>query len=437
MKLTPLAVAASAALLFAITPASAQPTCNAPLGWWESPGLMPLFTSPKGPAPTTDCQFHVWSWTAFVNAMMTDPNTKQPRFLSLPTYDDLKSGNALRAKVGPRTLALKPRDQKPKSIGAFKQAGGGVLIDQHGRAVYYASHMDLTFFGFTQKYFGPGNYQKASPTTPYPIGATVFKTSWRILPDGENPTDTYTTTATIELLESDGQGGLKTSGKTQDNVRVALVGVHVVGVIKDHPEFAWGTFEQLNNAPDLPDGMSPTSPDPVSQQMFTFYKAGTAARESNVLPKSMTIDVASQQVSPITNVFRQFAFGGATPAQRVTDITQANTNFQSGVKEHASKIDPVFQNYKLIGTVWMLPNTLKPGDGNMDSEAIGSIDLANSTLETFVQGQGTNCFSCHNTSGGSGYPGKDININHMILGGLSDNALKMQQNRMQMFLEKK
>ena len=35
----------------------------------------------------------------------------------------------------------------------------------------------------------------------------------------------------------------------------------------------------------------------------------------------------------------------------------------------------------------MLPNTLKPGDGNMDTEAIGSVDLANSTLETFVQGQ--------------------------------------------------
>jgi hypothetical protein len=394
---------------------------------------MPFFINPKGPAPTTDCNFQLWSWSAFVNAMQTDPNTKQPRFLTLPTYDDLKSGDALRAKVGPRTLTLKPRGQKPKSMGSFEQAGSsGVLIDQNGRAVYYATHMDLIYFGFTQKFFGPARYAKASPTLPYPIAATVFKTSWRIIPDGQNPTDTYVTTASIELLESDGQGGLKTSGKTQDNVRVGLVGVHVVGVLKDHPEFAWGTFEQINNAPDLPNGMSPSSPNPVSQQMFTFYKAGTPANESNAQPASMTINTQTQQISPITNVFRQFAFGGATPALRVTDIQQINTNFQAKIPEESSLINPVFANYKLIGTVWMAPNTLKPGDGNMDSEAIGSVNLANSTLETFVQGQGTNCFSCHSTSGGSGYPGKDINISHIILSVLPNTLLR---NRLQMNLD--
>jgi hypothetical protein len=433
MKLKTFAIAAAAAALLT-GQASAQPTCNAPLGWWESPGLKPLFTNPKGPAPTTDCNFHVWSWTAFVNVMQTDPKTGQPFFLSLPTFDDLKSGNALRAAVGPRTLALKPRTQKPKAMSSIEQAGsGGVLVDQNGRAVYYATHMDPIYFGFTQKFFGPVGYAKAPPTLPYPIGATVFKSSWRILGANENPTDVYTTTATIDLLQSNGSGGLVPSGQTQSGVRVALVGVHVVGVIKDHPEFAWGTFEQINNAPDLPDNISPTSPDPVSQQMFTFYKAGTPANESNVLPKALTINTQTQQISPITNVFRQFAFGGATPALRVTDITQANANFQAGVKEHSKQINPVFANYKLIGTVWMLPNTLKPGDGNMDQEAIGSIDLANSTLETFVQGQGTNCFSCHNTSGGSGYPGKDINISHIIINALPNNLLR---NRMQMNLDR-
>ena len=91
----------------------------------------------------------------------------------------------------------------------------------------------------------------------------------------------------------------------------------------------------------------------------------------------------------------------------MTDIQQINANFQAKIREESSEeINTVFANYKLIGTVWMLANTLKPGDGNMDQQAIGSIDLANSTLETFVQGQGTNCFSCHSTSGGSGYPAR-------------------------------
>ena len=146
----------------------------------------------------------------------------------------------------------------------------------------------------------------------------------------------------------------------------------------------------------------------------------------------MTINVQTQQIDPITNVFRQFAYGGATPALRVTDIQQINTNFQAKIPEESAKINPAFAKYKLIGTVWMLPNTLKPGDGNMDTEAIGSVDLANSTLETFVQGQGTNCFSCHSTSGGSGYPGKDINISHIILSVLPNTLLR---NRLQMNLD--
>jgi hypothetical protein len=63
----------------------------------------------------------------------------------------------------------------------------------------------------------------------------------------------------------------------------------------------------------------------------------------------------------------------------------------------------------------MLPNTLKPGDGAMAEEAIGSIDLDNATMETFVQGEGNNCFMCHTTAGhGTAYPGKNINTSHII-----------------------
>jgi hypothetical protein len=390
--------------------------CNALLGWWEEPGLPPNFT--KGRGAKTDCDFQLWSWTAFIHWMSKDKNG-QPLFLSLPNYDDLKSGDKLRAAIGPRPLVLKPRTAKPRSISSVQQASGGVLVDQNGRAVYYSTHMDLIYFGFTQKYFGPTNYKKASPTLTYPIGATVLKAAWRIVPPNEKPTDAFTITATIDLLESDGMGGVKPSGKTQSGVTVALVGVHVVGVIQDHPEFAWGTFEQINNSPDLPAGMAPNSTQAVSAQNFTFYKGGTPANVSNQTA-TLTIDPATQVISPITNVFRQFAYGGATIQVGEPDIRTANTNFQGGIKEHGTLIDTVFSNYRLIGTTWIKAGTLQPGDGNIMSEAIGSIDLMNSVLETFVQNPspGTafnNCFGCHNTSGGKGYPGKDINLSHIIL----------------------
>jgi hypothetical protein len=410
----------AAALLVALAaPAAAQQPCVAPLGWWESKGLQPFFINPNGPSPTKDCDFQLWAWSAFVHWMQPDPATGMPLFLLLPTYNDLKPNEevpATEALLKPRELVLMPRDAQPQSIGSFQQAGSkGVLVDQHGRSVYYATHMDPVYFAFTQKYFGPANYQKAAPELDYPIAATVLKSSWRIVQPGEDTSNVYTTTATIALLESDGKGKLQLSGKTQSGVKVALVGVHVVGVIKDHPEFVWATFEQINNAPSLPSGMDPRSPAPVSAQNFTFYKGGTPANACNYLPMTVTIDPAAQVISPITNVFLQFEFGGATPPDRVADITSINANFQGTIKGMSSKvIDPVFANYTLTGSTWLLAGTLEPGDGAMDKEAIGSIDLANATMETFVQGEGANCFTCHTTAGGPGYPGKNINTSHII-----------------------
>lgn len=409
-----LAGAALAAMTGAL--ARAASVCPIPLGWFESKNLDPFFLDPSGPTPTTDCDFQLWSWSAFVHWMRTDPATGQPFFLSLPTFDDLLSRDSARAEIGPRPLMLKPRALKPKTFGEIEQAGSnGVLIDQQGRAVYYSTHMNKAYFDFTKSYFGHAKYDDAAPTLDYPIRATVLKASWRIVPPGDDAGNAFTTTATIDLLESDGKGGLKPSGKTQPNVKVALVGVHVVGVIKDHPEFVWATFERDDNAPNLPAGIDPQSPKPVSERSFTFYKGGTPANQSNVLAKELKIDEASQRITPITEVFRQFAYGGAS-AERVADIDATNAEFKQGILE-SPKIEKSFADYRLIGAVWLNAGALQPGDCNIDRIAVASVDLANSTLETFVQGRGTNCFSCHNTGAVSGFPGKNINLSHAITFG--------------------
>jgi hypothetical protein len=45
---TKLALATLTALLLTSGLASAQRTCNANPGWWESPGLLPVFSGEKG-----------------------------------------------------------------------------------------------------------------------------------------------------------------------------------------------------------------------------------------------------------------------------------------------------------------------------------------------------------------------------------------------------
>ena len=414
-------------------PAAAQQNCNAPLGWWESKGLDPFFLNPSGPAPKTACDFELWSWSAFVHWMQRDAKTGLPLFLLLPTYDDLKPDaappatlQAAAALVHQRPLKLLPRNAQPQSLGSFQQAGpGGVLVDRAGRAVYYTTHMDPIYFAFTQKYFGPKSYQKASPTLDYPIGATVMKSSWRIVAAGEDTSKLYTTTAIVPKLVNAGNGKLKPGTETE-TVTVALIGMHVVGVIKDHPEFVWATFQLPASAPDLPAGMDPHSPNPVSAQDFPLYNGGTAADQCNYLPKTMSIDEATQLITPVTNVFLQFPDGGATPPATAAALASSNTNFQSAIPNHKDKLDPAFANFQLTGSTWLLANTLKPGDGQMDTEAIGSIDLANATMETFVQGEGTNCFTCHRTSGGTNYPGKNINTSHIITSQLRLPAAVLQ-----------
>jgi hypothetical protein len=109
----------------------------------------------------------------------------------------------------------------------------------------------------------------------------------------------------------------------------------------------------------------PTSDTPVSPRNFTFYKAGTTAAQSNQEATAFTVDQASQRIAPITNVFRQFAFGNATP-DRVADIDSTNKLFGEMIGGGSlKKIDQVFSNYNLIGSLWLLPNTLAPNFDNL------------------------------------------------------------------------
>lgn len=419
-------------------------SCNTLLGWWETPALEPLFTFN---APTQDCDFQQWSWTAFIHFMQKTGPEGKPLFLSLPTAQDLErklsATETIEETAAPTELMLKPRFQKPglafrrrgDELNSIEQAGSdGILVSQNSRVIYYSIHMNPEYFEFAKAHMGNENYNKTSPTTNFPIDSTVLKASWMVVDDAAKlPKDTFTTKATIQLLEEDPaqKGQLKTSELTKSGVTVALLGIHVVGAVKDHPEFIWATFEQKNNAPNLPAGTVPGSNQSVNNQQFTLYKAGTKAQASNQKPAAYSLDFRTQKARPVTNVFRQFAYGGAefssesptvTGQSRVDDINSINSNVQAAIPEHSDQIDPVFANYNLIGSVW-LDSSQTPLEPGLDlfANSIGSITLANSTMETFAQGIGTNCFSCHTTQPfptESKFADKNIAISHIIAGSL-------------------
>jgi len=76
----------------------------------------------------------------------------------------------------------------------------------------------------------------------------------------------------------------------------------------------------------------------VNKNAFTFYKAKTPANACNV-KATPTVDLGKQTVTPITNVFRQFATGGAEPF-RTQDIMNVNTAAQGEMKNMAKGKKP-------------------------------------------------------------------------------------------------
>src|SRR5262249_46487402 len=127
-------------------------------------------------------------------------------------------------------------------------------------------------------------------------------------------------------------------------VRVALVGLHVVGVVKDHPEFLRATFEHNDNVRDLTPGTKPD--DPVSNKNAAFYSANTLLKNCNQFnPAQIQIDPATQKVIPLSNIVRLNPWGRPDDQAVVQSLNKS--------VHMKLKADSVWKNYDLIGTVWL------------------------------------------------------------------------------------
>lgn len=400
-------------------PAAAVADMCPPFGWQE--GLAKYLaadaafpTQDTATLPTPDCNFHEWSWEAFVwaTALIDNNGTKVPRFMTLPTPEDLLATDANAGAVKPRTLKLGARSLRAhgaagftEGTGAIVEADGNILIAPNGYPVLASVHMDRSYFAIAQKnLIINGGYESQPQDSTFSVGAAVFKATWlRLDPGQQPPAGAYTTEAQVPVLTI-----LRTKSTVTiipvpgkfTTATVALVGLHVVGCTENHPEFLWGTFEHKLNAPMTPDNtFVPTGTNPGN---FTFYKANTSYASVNIanVPPTLTFNTATQKFSPVNNIVQENATGGENQAGGPANVVALNA---SGQKFLAGQSAPqsAFANYNLIGTVWMKPNTYNVNSTSLD--AVGSVLLANTTAETYLQVANVNpqsgwinCFSCHN-----------------------------------------
>lgn len=220
----------------------------------------------------------------------------------------------------------------------------------------------------------------------------------------------------------------------QQTVKLALVGMHVVGSVAGHPEMIWSTFEHVANAPAATYSYVNTSNAiaTVQQNVATLPMIGgspapwvfsatnaTSFNNPNMSFNSPPNIAGNPTIAP-SNTIRWKAFGGASDiAPNPLDPTTAASNTEIiAINNSVGGMLPsgdVRNNYVMTGATWTVGGGAPTGLGDGIPSCgvsfgcpVGTSALSNTTMETYQQGTdntlahgGSNCFTCHgsNTTG--------------------------------------
>lgn len=426
-------------------------------------GLVKFADSVNFPVDNTKCDFYKWAHQMFL--WVTSPVGSDILMDSIGFFDMLASGTdsngfTIYKYVSNGTNAPKNifalRDTKSQTIQPAGQAGGGdTLLTLNGSLVYFGIHANDVYAWFntamtngvlpTTSTF-PVNQSQVTSVVNYAAqnGTTIgdadalgmeLKTAWIDVASVVNPADYVTisamvpnyvkTSSTLWTINSATPTVLKT---------LALVGVHIVGAVQNHPEMVWATFEHRNNAPDNTfyfqdlSGKAQQVPYNSNGQWNLMQSGGSQAGALVAQMKvnsngsisgtcaatgtavcNLTSSGTCQLVSgtgactqnPIqqNNVFRVNPWGNA-PTQASAENNSELISLNLDILVMLGLVGDVRSNYFQVGAIWTRDGSIPSGP--TDPELVGSLLLANSTMETYHQ-QGTGnanqgCFGCHNAS---------------------------------------
>ena len=212
---------------------------------------------------------------------------------------------------------------------------------------------------------------------------------------------------------------------------LALVGMHVVGTVKGHPEMIWATIEHVSNAPNAAYSYLNTDGEmsayaPIYQQSTSgenstwLFADGTNSNQNNELAKTClnsSQDICANEKGKAigaSNIVRTHPWGVKFSDKKMPDETlpaakadmaaatissqliSLNTNIMAQLnkfnKTNGITHDPR-ANYYVSGANWGVNGHIPVNFNSASPKIAGSAYLANTTMETFQQDQG--CFGCH------------------------------------------
>ncbi|WP_281231795.1 hypothetical protein [Flavobacterium gelatinilyticum] len=384
---------------------SSTEPCDCETSWFpheQTPPPAEGDGSPFDSSNTTNCIFHQWSWQKFL--WLTKPMPSgNPFFL-----DSLDV-------VSPQLEDVAPELGLKLTLSSIHQAGpGGVLVsnpkyNNAADTVFYSIHVndllkDKALSAAIQ--INKGQLPVSNLET-FPVGALELKASWinvEAIPQQERAS--YFTTKAAVINKKN-----KYVEKT-----VALLGMHVVGVVKNHPEFIWATFEHKDMAPVYDKKKNSVT----SAKEMLFYEKGTTTDIQGIKWNS------KDSVPLLPNrAFILYEYGVPTELKTGNFMPTSQSepmnydNIENINKCVASNLKDVFVNYFYNGSVWLNFDGVSPINQAKaivtrdissvlpDSLVRGSANLANITMETYTQTFNkkgihsinntnlVNCFDCH------------------------------------------
>lgn len=342
------------------------------------------------------------------------------------------------------------------SFGIGQAGPGYVLMAQNGSLVYYQIAVNAVYANFLSMVKAQGG----NPLLPFPTKASELlavetfainhnrpltnpealaveiKTSWVETTLLAHPEEYITLPARVpDYDRSDPAHWTLKPGNRR--ATLALVGMHVVGSVKDHEKMLWATFEHKRNTPNTVSSGSDGDfsgnflfgsrlSDPSTSNTPTMQLNG----KGDIVPVCPPLTTCT--ILP-ANLLRDMPWGSSNmeatglPLDPLPFFT-GDMNIQMVAVNNAVHgglhVSDVRRNYNLIGTTWVTGDTgqATPQAPNWDRTGrppfyatagtnVGTNQLSNSTMESFNQELdanrfGNNCLTCHVVT--TGRPSTDI-----------------------------
>jgi hypothetical protein len=318
------------------------------------------------------------------------------------------------------------------------QATGDALMSRNGAMVYYLTMVnDVYAWFFTGVNAGKLNgsqfpttqgaldsikaYAKANNATLPDSTALAMelKTSWVEASTLSNPDDYITVTAVIPTFNT--SDSVKWIPNGEKTTKMALVGMHIVGSLANHPEMCWSTFEQQSNTPnalyqyvDMNHKVKTVPRDTGNTWLFNSKAADTAVNISHMTVKNPSPLKGTSDTIRAQNGFKISASNtlAALPWGSAKDsVTNQEDKSSAASNSEIISINYTIQKmlgndirakYLQVGATWTMNGAAPNGgvygvDGTAPGVSIGTSVLANTTMETYFQEPIYSCFTCHNS----------------------------------------